>query len=126
MKIRIIAFIALLSILTLTFAACSKGGNDFAGKTYMYSKYIGDVAFIITINEDNTYSYVSSQEGDYSHGTWTYADDILTLTEVIDEETTIINKFRIEDGQIAFIEDGSDNFPWVRVWNNDKFIDISK
>jgi hypothetical protein len=48
------------------------------------------------------------------------------LTEVIDEETTIINKFRIEDGQIAFIEDGSDNFPWVRVWNNDKFIDISK
>lgn len=126
MKKRIIAIIALLSILTLAFAACSKGDADFTGKTYMYTKYIGDVAFVITINEDNTYSYVSSPEGDYSYGTWTYAEEVLTLTETTDEEATIINKFRVEDGQIAFIEEGSDNFSWVRVWNNDKFIDISK
>ncbi len=126
MKKRIIAFIALLSILTLAFAACAKGDNDFAGKTYMYSKYIGDVAFIINIKEDNTFSYLSDFEGNFSDGTWKYDGEILTLTEIVDEETTIINKFRIEDGNLVFIAEGSDNFPMILIFDNQKFINISE
>jgi hypothetical protein len=126
MKRRIVSFILLLSLLLISFSACAKGSNSFAGKTYLYTKFIGDVAFTITINEDNTFSYTPNPDGGYSYGTWEYANDILTLTEIYDDETTLVNNFRIEDGQIVFVAEGSDNFPSVRITNNDKFIDIDK
>ena len=126
MKKRITAIILLLALSALLFSACSKETYDFVDKSYIYAKLVNDGAFVITINEDGTFSYSeSSVSGSNSAGTWTYDDGILTLTNALDEENTLVNMFLIEDGTLVFIADGSTNLSEATFSDGDKFYDMS-
>lgn len=107
-------------------------GNS--GKVYTYTgSSFTDMdldKFTITINKDGTFIYyetlISSHLG---IGEWTLIDDVLTITENVTSLTddgNIVdvirqNRFRIVRGDLYFIEDGSDNFIFVKLKDGDRF-----
>ena len=91
---------------------------DVSNKTYTYSKegFGGD--FTITINEDGTTSFYEGYLSSYiGEGTWSIENDILFLND-----NTFKNKFKIHDNELEFIEEGSMNFPYVKVKNGERFV----
>ena len=125
MKKIIIAIIALLAIVIYMFSACTGDNYSFAEKTYIYEKLIGDGAFTIKINSDGTYSYTEGTE-EFASGKWMYQNEILTLKNDSSGDIDIINHFKVEQGNLVFITEGSSNFPSVTVENGEVFFDITK
>jgi len=125
MKKRIIASIALLALFLIAVCSCAEEGYGFAGTSYIYEKPVGDGAFVININEDKTFSYLADVDGNYANGSWDYADGVLTLTEIKEDDTEVVNYFVIEENTIIFIAHGSDNFAWpTELEDGDRFFDM--
>ena len=96
----------------------SKSKNDVANKIYTYTGegFGGD--FTITINDDGTASFYEGYLSSYiGEGTWSAQDDILLLND-----NTFKNKFKIHGDELEFIEEGSMNFPYVKVKDGDRFV----
>lgn len=128
MKKRLISLIAILALALLIFASCGEKKLDFADKTYIYESIGYGGAFTIEIKSDETFIY---REGMYTsiegEGGWEYKNGILTLFNNIDEDDTTVTKniFKVEDGCLVFVEEGSANFKYVTVADGEKFYDMS-
>jgi hypothetical protein len=55
-----------------------------------------------------------------------YQNEILTLKNDSSGDIDIINHFKVEQGNLVFITEGSSNFPSVTVENGEVFFDITK
>lgn len=105
-------------ILFLPLISCGKEKNSVAGKTYIYEKDGFGGNFEIHMNEDGTFSY---SEGELSShwglGKWSIRNSVITLTE----NDGRVNRFDISGDDLVFIEEGSDNFLYVKVKNGEGF-----
>lgn len=98
----------------------------FTGKTFVYtgesSTKIDVDVFSISISEDGTFSYsesiISSHLG---FGSWEIKDDILVLKDDEQSGRTIENRFRIDGEELVFVEEGSSNFPYVKLQDGERF-----
>lgn len=78
--------------------------------------------FKITFQEDGTYSYYEGLFSSYlGFGTYSIENGILTMQDDKEACYDLTNHFRIEGDRIYFIEEGSDNFVYVRVKNGQSF-----
>ena len=96
------------------------GAASPAGKIYHYEGegFGGD--FAITIKEDGSFTYYEGLLSSYmGYGEWSVSGNILTLTD--QAETERVNHFRIEGDNLIFIEEGSTNFIYVTVKENEVF-----
>lgn len=120
MKKRIIAIIALVALALTALSAC-ENHYEFAGKTYLYEKLIGDATFTIQINDDGTFVCSNNADNTDYTGKWRFRNDALTL------KTTdgLKNIFQIAEGNLVFVAEGSDGFGSVTFADEDKFICIS-
>ena len=126
MKIRIIAIIALLALTLTALCACAEENYDFTEKTYIYEKAFGEAAFAIQIHEDGTYAYSEGAEnGHVVSGSWSYKNGVITLKDNSTDVEKCINLFVIEEGNLIFVEEGSTNFPTIKVADGDKFFNIT-
>lgn len=95
-----------------------KSKDDVANKTYTYTEegFGGD--FTITIRDDGTASFYEGYLSSYiGEGTWNIENGLLFLND-----STFKNIFKVHDNELEFIEEGSMNFPYVKVKNGEKFI----
>ena len=120
MKKRIIAVIALLALALTALSAC-ENHYEFAGKTYLYEKLIGDDTFTVQINDDGTFICSDNADNTEYTGKWRFRNDTLTLKT----SDGLKNKFLIVDGDLVFVAEGSDGFGSVAFADEDKFICIS-
>ena len=125
MKKRIIAIIALLAIALCALSACAKADYDFADKTYICEELVNDAAFTIKINADGTYVCTENSEFNTYEGTWSYKDGTITLKLKYDANVEGVNLFRVEDGDLVYIAEGSEGFSYTTFEDGVRFICIS-
>ena len=125
MKKRIIAIITLLALALVALSACAEQDYDFADKTYICEKLVNDAAFTIKINGDGTYVCTENATSTTYEGTWSYKDGTVTFTLKYDEGVEGVNLFRVEDGDLVYIAEGSEGFSYTTFEDGDRFICIS-
>ena len=117
-KIIILILAILAIVITVIVIKNVKSKNDVVSKIYTYTGegFGGD--FTITIKDDGTASFYEGYLSSYiGEGTWEIENDILFLND-----NTFKNKFHIHGDELEFIEDGSMNFPYIKVKDGEKFI----
>ena len=118
---RIVAL--LLVILTLVcLVSCGKNQEEHS----LYGCYtFGDdpnmfMNFQLTLLEDGRFSYYASPLSSYiGAGEYVIEGDIITLTD--DGGYDFVNRFRMEEGKLIFIEEGSSNFLYAKLKDVDAF-----
>lgn len=113
---------AMICIIALAGCGKSVQKSDVAGKTYVYEKdgFGGD--FAITLNVDGTFSYYEGLLSSYiGIGTWVLEGDALVLSDDEDVGYKFVNYFRVDDGCLAFQEERSSNFLYVKVSDGERF-----
>lgn len=112
--------ISLFLALALVFlAGCSRAvrAEDLAGKNYLYEKdgFGGD--FVISLEEDGSFTYYEGALSSYiGAGEWTVKGDTLTL-----QEKDRVFFFQVKDEDLIFRQEGSGDFIYVDVSNREKF-----
>ena len=128
--------LAIMLVLTIAFSVigCSNPTeitkDEIVDKVYVYEKEGCGGEFTIEIKADGTFYYgegiLSSHIG---MGEWTYSDGMLALKEktarIIDgdkmEYVVVTFNFSVEKDTLIFVENGSDNFRYVKVKDGEKF-----
>ena len=130
---KVLSFILILTI-ALCVIGCSNQNeitkDDIVDKVYVYEKEGCGGDFTIEIKADGTFAYgegiLSSHIG---LGEWSYSEGVLTLKEktdrIIDAEkmeyVVVTFNFSVEKDTLIFIENGTDNFRYVKVKDGEKF-----
>ena len=79
--------------------------------------------FTITIYEDGTFQHYETPISSYiGMGHYSIEGDVLTLKEDMDGCTGNVNYFRIEDGQLLFMDENSANYLFVPLEDGAAFI----
>lgn len=94
---------------------------------FVYEKDGFPDEFSIRLNSDGSFTYY---EGVYSGyvgtGSRELDGDMLTLRKreysSVPEKVRHVYRFKIEDGGLSFISDGSDNFMFINVSDGERFI----
>lgn len=101
----------------------NSGDTDgIAGKTYVYENegIVGD--FIITLYNDETFTYYEGMASSYiGAGYWTQDGDTITLTDDVNGGYGLVNHFKFDGETLTFVDKGSDNFVYVKVKDGEKF-----
>ena len=124
---------ALLIVIPLLLIFGSRSESPAKVYTYTGESRFPDTdldKFTIAINNDGTFTYYETLFSSHlGFGEWTLEDDVLTITESaksITADGQIIevkrqNRFLVDGDDLIFIEDGSDNFIYVKVKNGERF-----
>ena len=123
-----VAAVCILALVSLLLAGCAEqtGQQIVADRCYTYSgeSFFGleNDPFTIAIHEDGTFWYYESALSSHiGIGTWSVADDMLTLTEGADTERQRINHFLIDGDDLVFVEEDSNNFIYICVDDGELF-----
>lgn len=123
-KITAISFISLFVFMFLL-QGCSSFVSiaGVGGKAYTYTvepeSGIDLDRFTIRLNTDGTFTYYETMFSSYlGIGKWSVKGDVLTLA---DDYYSLRNSFRIDDGDLVFIEKGSTNFIHVKISDGEHF-----
>ena len=117
--------ILLLLGMATFFCACSGGDGALrdavAGKTFVWEKEGFGGEFRVQIKRDGTYEYYEGILSSYiGRGEWSLEEDVLTLTEK--DGYDFVFRFQVKDGELHFLQDGSDRFIYCTVEDGDRFI----
>lgn len=115
---------ALIIACLFSMAACDRS-EDIQNKTFVYEKEGFGSAFTISINDDGTFSYYEGGSSSYiGRGKWVLEDDILTLSDDDEAGYPFVNRFKVKDGELAFIAEDSTNFLYINVADGERFVSI--
>lgn len=119
--------VLLLVLLLLSLCGC-KGNYDVAGNRYLYEHDGFGSEFMITFNEDGTFSYYEGMLSSYlGTGTWTIDDNgVLTMTDDAEIGYSFVNHFLVEKDRLIFIEEDSSNFLYLKVAGGDAFLLVTE
>ena len=116
---------AILLLCTICFCGCSSEGDEQAviGKTFVYEEQGFGGNFAITINEDGTFQYYEGMLSSYiGIGSWEVEDGKITITDdpnLCGNERK--NTFEIKKDSLIWIEQGSDNFIYIKLEDGASF-----
>ena len=122
-KITALAFAALLAAVLLL-QGCSSD-STVAGKIYTYTvepeSGLDIDRFSINLKPDGTFIYYECWYSSYiGMGNWSVDGDVLTITDD-NEYYHRENSFKIDGDDLIFIENGSNNFMYVKVADGERF-----
>ena len=96
--------------------------DDIAGKTYLYDGEGFGGGFTITLYEDGTFTYYEGMLSSYiGDGTFVLDGDTVVMTDDGPGGYGFVNHFRRDGDDLVFVEQGSDNFVYVKVKDGEKF-----
>ncbi len=117
---RLLALLCFL-FLAVCISGCDKAA-ELAGKTYRYEKEGFGSEFTITLNEDGTMSYYEGMLSSYTaQGTWSLEGNYVTIIDLSSGEGRM-NRFRVENCTLVFVDEGSENFTFVDVTAGERFL----
>ena len=121
----------LIFMMLLQGCGSAKNENMVAGKMYIYTgESFSDMEndnFVITINEDGTFTYCESMLSSYiGIGEWSVEDGILTLSDDEKMGYPLVNHFLIDGEDIIFVEEDSSNFVYIEVKDGERFTGMAK
>ena len=94
---------------------------DLAGKVFVYEKEGFGSDFTIKLHADGTFGYYEGMLSSHiGMGTWAMDGDILTLHEDTFDRTF---RFRVQDGALHFLREGSDQFTYIKVADGARFLE---
>lgn len=106
-------------------AACGNSDartrEEISGKVFVWEKegFGGD--FSIRLNDDGTYTYSEGFLSSYlAFGDWTVKAGILTMKEGTLPDTGF--RFKVKEGELIFLSEGSSQFLHASVENGDRFL----
>lgn len=122
-KIAASALVAFSAFVLLLQGCSTDSVVTVAGRTYTYTvepeSGIDSDRFSIKLNADGTFIYHECLYSSYlGIGNWSVDGDVLTLT---DDYFDLQNSFKIDGGDLTFIENGSTNFLYVTVEDGEHF-----
>ena len=131
-NIHIIVLVLVMMMVMLSFVACTKSDENPPKEPSqtIYGQYITDNAdgsrFNIVLREDGTFMYLETWLSSFiGEGNYAVEGNIVTLVVEnipnIHGSRTQTNKFKYEDGKLFFIEDGSDNFMYIKLQDGAEF-----
>ena len=92
-----------------------------AGKAFVYEKEGFGSEFTISLHADGTFGYYEGMLSSHiGMGSWTVEDGVLTLREDIFQRTF---RFRVQEGELRFLREGSDRFSYIKVADGDRFLE---
>ena len=95
--------------------------SDLAGKIFVYEKEGFGSDFTIKLHADGTLGYYEGMLSSHiGMGTWAVEGDILTLHEDTFDRTF---RFRVQDGALHFLREGSDQFTYIKVADGTRFLE---
>ena len=95
--------------------------SDLAGKIFVYEKEGFGSDFTIKLHADGTFGYYEGMLSSHiGMGTWAVEGDILTLHEDTFDWTF---RFRVQDGALHFLREGSDQFMYIKVADGARFLE---
>ena len=95
--------------------------SDLAGKIFVYEKEGFGSDFTIKLHADGTFGYYEGMLSSHiGMGTWAVEGDILTLHEDTFDRTF---RFRVQDGALHFLREGSDQFLYIKVADGARFLE---
>ena len=127
--IRAAALLVLVIAVSACIVSCSgcgdRGENDMikavGGKTYVWEKPGAGGNFTVTLFEDGTFQYYAGFYSSYiGLGDWTLEDGIVTLRDHGGYD--FVFRFSVQDGELRYLKEGSDQFMYVNVEDGDRFI----
>ncbi|MDE7230014.1 MAG: hypothetical protein K2N56_05990 [Oscillospiraceae bacterium] len=126
-KILTESVLAVLMAAALTGCAGSARKNEVTGTNFVYEKDGFPDEFGIRIDDNGTFTYYEGAFSSYvGTGSWKRSGDVLILRErdysSASEKVRHTYRFKIEDGNLSFISDGSDNFMFINVSDGERFI----
>ncbi len=119
-----ISALLLLIITVFSLSGCQEAGKSPAGKVFIYENEKEDMYgnFTICVEKDGTFCYRESLWASYvAYGEWTYENGILTLSDTTLKDNPQVFRFLVKGDDIAFIEENSDEFMYVKVADGDIF-----
>lgn len=116
----------IMFIMLLQGCGSPKKESTVAGKMYTYTgesfSNMENDDFVISINEDGTFTYCESMFSSYiGIGEWSVEDGILTLSDDNKMGYPLVNHFMIDGEDIVFVEEDSSNFVYVEVKDGERF-----
>ncbi len=99
--------------------------EDLAGKVYRYEKdgFYGD--FTLRLDADGRFWYYEGAASSYiGNGSWTLEGRLLTLRD--DARPNLLNQFEVEGDALAFVEEGSTNFLYLKVADGERFLPLAE
>ena len=118
--------LALTAAVSLICTGCSDISSEISGKTYVYENggFAGMGEFAIKLNDDGTFSYYEGVASSYvGYGSWSVENGEIVLYD--DEDMgcyPFVNRFKIDGGDLVFMENDSTNFLYVTVADGEKFL----
>lgn len=87
---------------------------------YVYEKEGFGGEFFIEVDDSGSFKYYEGALSSYlGIGNWTVKDSVLCLK---DDLADVVNYFKVEEGRLLWIADGSDGFMYVEAEDGDVFI----
>jgi len=94
---------------------------DLVGKVFVYENEGFGSNFTISLQDGGTFGYYEGMLSSHiGMGTWTVEGDILTLHEDTFDWTF---RFRVQDGALHFLREGSDQFMYIKVADGARFLE---
>ncbi len=125
MKKRVLTALLVTIAVIIMFAACAEAPDpaEFAGKTYVLKTDGAVGQFTVTIDKDNTFSYLEGHKSDYiGIGTWSIDGARIKLEN---NDGTLVNYFTYENGALYYSAEGSSGFTNSTVNDGDKFAELT-
>lgn len=121
---RYMGFIAMLVCVALI-GGCAQNNakREIANKVYVYEKdgFGGD--FTIALKDDGTFSYYEGLLSSYiGMGTWDLDEEILHLSDTGMQSRVENYYFRLDDGNLVYLSENSDQFLYVDVLDGERFL----
>lgn len=96
--------------------------SGIPGKAFVYEDEGILGSFTITLYEDKTFTYYEGMASSYiGVGYWEQDGDTITLTDDVNGGYGLVNHFKLDGETLIFVENGSDNFVYVKVEDGEKF-----
>lgn len=114
-----------LAVLIFAFSACGEkfdSAEDYVDRIYTYEGEGCGGDFSVVLNEDGTFSYYEGFLSSYiGFGTWTSEGEIITLSDDPEFGYELVNRFRMKNGDLVYVSEGSSGFIYVDVLDGEEF-----
>lgn len=122
-----IASSVILALALLCAAACGAAEREFtaedvAGKIYLCEEEGCGGDFFICIYPDGTFYYYEGFLSSYlGFGDWTVENGVLTMTDDEYGGVNFVNRFRIGENTLTYLQEGSSGFLYVKLTDGVRF-----
>ena len=123
MRKRLICFFILIGLTLCFFVSCNSEEYEVLGKTYVYEKEGFGGSFTIRFTESGRVDYYEGMLSSHlGIASWSRDGNTITVSESVQGHYKKY-VFKVKKDRIEYVEDGSDNFMYMRLDDGARFFE---